>query len=520
MRASFTLNILATLVLTASLTTGSIPPVVKTTSGTLLGTVQDGVVSFKGIPYAQAPVGELRWEAPKAFVSQSIRSAKKFGPSCIQQFLFPTQILVVPLFNTPPLPEDEDCLFLNVWTPEKLHTTAKTPVMIWIHGGSLQFGSGATPAYDGESIAKNQGVIVVSINYRTNVFGFPSSEDLFPSKENLGFLDQDLAMQWVQRNIAAFGGDPTQVTIIGESAGSQSVAHALQRHGTNPPFRAAIMESGAATFIGAPSFTAFDTFAKTVGCNEAAGASRITCLKKVPASTISAFLNGPQGIGFGIPVADNVTAFTHPIERITAKQTARVPILIGTNQDDGTLFVVGDTDLPTFLEGTIPLPITVDQVRAAYSGLNDLTIIPLVFRDVVFNCPAQLTTTAYVESGILNVFRYVYGAVFADLQRFPGAGAWHSSEIVEIFGTFNQTTATPAEVQLSNTMQTVWTNFIKNPFANPAPGWEQFRPDNSTQTLAKLSFDGNVQLGNVVQPAPAGLIDGPCDKIWNFFLDF
>ncbi|KAF8528405.1 Alpha/Beta hydrolase protein [Hysterangium stoloniferum] len=512
MKTACALNILGSLVLTASLSASTVLPAVKTTSGTLLGAAQDEVIFYKGIRYGQAPVGDLRWEPPKPFVSEDNFSVKSFGPSCIQQFVFATQDAAELLFNSPPLHEDEDCLFLNVWTPENSEIGAKTPVMFWIHGGSLQFGSGSFFQYDGTSIAKNYGVIVVTINYRTNVFGFPSSEDLFPNKENLGFLDQDLAMQWVQQNIAAFGGDPKQVTIIGQSAGSESVTYALQRHGTNPPFRAAMMESGAVTFLGAPNFTAFDTFAKSVGCNKAAGAQRIACLKKVPVSLISAFLNGPQGTAFGFPIADK--------QRIIAKQTARVPIVIGVNQDDGTLFTVGDTDLPTFLEGTIGLPVTADQVRAAYSGLNDSTIIPLVFRDVVFSCPSQIIATAYVKSEIPNVFRYLYGAVFADMQKFPGAGCWHTSEIVNIFGTFNQTTATPAEVQLSRTMQTIWTNFIKDPFSNPTPEWKQFLPDNSTQTLSKLAFDGNVELGNVVQPAPAGLIDGPCDKIWNAFLDF
>lgn len=496
-------------------------PVVTTTSGILQGSIEDGVMSFKGIPYAQPPIGALRWEPPQQLISTEIRNATSFGPSCIQQFIFATQAFIEGLFNTPPLPESEDCLFLNVWAPQEENPSPTRPVMVWIHGGSLQFGSGRVPQYDGLHIAQNHGIVVVTINYRTNVFGFPEGEELFPNKENLGFMDQDLTLKWVQDNIAAFGGDPNLVTIVGESAGSQSVANILQRHHVNPPFRAAIMESGAASsMLTTPDFTNFDVFSKAVNCDQAPGADRLACLKSVPASSISAWLNGPSGLGFGSLVVDNVTVFPDPYQRIKANKTARVPILIGANQDDGTLFVVGVTNLTTFLQGLLGSLVDTDEVRAVYPGFTDLEIIPLVFRDVVFLCPAELTTTSYVQSGIQNVFRYVYGAVFADLQAFPNAGAWHSTEIQEIFGTFNTTTASGPEKTLSATMQTVWTNFIKNPFVSPAPNWHEFVPGNNTLSLARLAFNGNVELSNVVQPSLAGLDDEPCNNLWNSLLDF
>ncbi|GJJ10880.1 hypothetical protein Clacol_005108 [Clathrus columnatus] len=510
---------------------GLVLPIATTTSGVLHGSAQDGVLSFKGIvsttqrltrPYARSPIGALRWEPPQPLLSNEVRNTTAFGPSCIQQFTFATQAFIERLFNTPPLPENEDCLFLNVWTPQDAINVPNKPVLVWIHGGSLQFGSGRVPEYNGMNIAQNHGIVVVTINYRTNVFGFPEGEELFPNNENLGYMDQDLTLKWVQDNIAAFGGNPELVTIVGESAGSQSVAQILQRHSVNPPFRAAIMESGAASStISTPNFTSFDIFAKAVGCNQAfPGPERLACLKSVPASQISTWLNGPSGLGFGNVVVDNVTVFPDPYQRIKANKTARVPILIGANQDDGTLFVVGDTDLATFLQGLLGSLVTVDQVRAVYPGFTDLEIIPLVFRDVVFLCPAELTTTSYVQSGITSVFRYVYGAVFADLQLFPNAGAWHSTEIPEIFGTFNITTASGLERTLSTTMQSIWTNFIKDPFTSPALKWQKFVPGNNTLSLARLAFTGNVELDNVVQPSPAGLDDGPCDNLWNALLDF
>ncbi|KAF8513089.1 Carboxylesterase [Gautieria morchelliformis] len=515
MKSCFSLAVLSSLIISASTVQSS--PVVITTSGILQGAEQDGVISFKGIPFALPPVGSLRWEPPIPLLSLDIRNATALGPACLQQFTFATQNMSEFLFNNPPPPgESEDCLFLNVWAPVP-STGSTKPVVVWIYGGSLQFGTGSLAVYDGTSFAKNQDIVIVTFNYRTNVFGFPGAEELFPFEENLGFLDQDLVLQWVQANIASFGGDPQRVTIMGESAGAESVAYLIQRHSENTPFRAAIMESGAAvSMLPTPNFSAFDAMAKAVNCTQSPGAARLSCLKAVPADAIKAWVNGPQGMTFPI-IVDNVTLFTNPFQRIQQNMTARIPILIGANQDDGTVFTVGETSLSALLLGT---GVSADQVRAIYPGLNDTQIIPTVFRDLVFNCPAELTSRAFVQSGIPNVFRYMYGAVFADLQLFPGAGAWHSSEIKEIFGTFNTTTATPAEATLSQTMQTVWANFIKDPTTSPAPNWERFLPGNNTNTLAKLAFQGNVQLSNVVEASPGNLDDGPCDAVWNFLLDF
>ncbi|KAF8584336.1 alpha/beta-hydrolase [Ramaria rubella] len=520
-------------------------PTVKTTSGILRGLEEDGVISFRGIPFAQPPIGDLRWEPPVPFLSDpgsdAIHDATALSPACIQQFAPATRALFERVFNTPapPAGESEDCLFLNVWAqagrtgeqkavvffsmPHALFIPKQDSHLILtkthiVHGGALEAGTASTPAFDGTSFAKNQDVVVVTTNYRTNAFGFPSAEELFPFQENLGFLDQDLALQWVQDNIDAFGGDPKKVTIMGQSAGSESVAQAIQRHAQNTPFRGGIMESGAATSMSPiPKFTSFDGMAKAMNCTQSPGAPRLACLRAVSTDAISTWVNGPQGLSFGA-IVDNVTVFANPIQRIRQKKTARIPILSGANQDDGTVFTVGETSLTGFLDALTGGLVTVDEVRAAYPGLNDTQIIPAVFRDKAFLCPGDLTVTAFVQSGEVNVFRYIYGAVFADLQLFPGAGAWHSSELGEIFGNYNKTTATPAEKTLSRTMQTMWAKFIKDPTVPPVPNWKRFTPGNNTDTLAMLAYKGNVQLGNVVDPSPGGLDDSPCDTIWNAML--
>ncbi|KAI0278328.1 Carboxylesterase [Russula aff. rugulosa BPL654] len=165
---------------------------VNTTSGRLLGTQADGVASFNGIRFAHPPVGDLRWEPPVAFVSSDTQNATSIGPSCVQQFPFQGQAFIEELFNTPAPAENEDCLYLNVWAPASISGPLK-PVVVWIHGGAFEFGTASLPVYDGTSFAKNQDVIFVSFNYRTNVFGFPTAQEAsgktsFANLDTVGFI--------------------------------------------------------------------------------------------------------------------------------------------------------------------------------------------------------------------------------------------------------------------------------------------------------------------------------------------
>ncbi|KAJ7178182.1 liver carboxylesterase-like protein 1 precursor, partial [Mycena filopes] len=407
--------------------------------------------SFKGVRFAEPATGNLRWEPPVPFLSSNPQNVTTLGPSCLQQI---TSDFSRFIFNTgggnfPPPPESEDCHFLNIWAPASTGGK-RLPVLVWIYGGSLAFGTASLPIYDGTALA-NQGIIFVSFNYRTNVFGFPGSPDLPLAANNLGFLDQELAFRWVQQNVARFGGDPKQVTIMGQSAGSLSVALAISRHSpATAPFRAGIMLSGAAVSTSpTPSFASFNNFSTAVGCTQTPGPARLACLKRVPAAAIQNFANGPTS-GVFSPVVDSITVFSDPLQRIRSGLTARVPFIIGNTQDDGSVFALGLTDLPAFLQSETQGLISAAQVRPLYPGLNDSLIISEIIKDNAFLCPAELWTGAAVGAGVLNVFRYTYGPVFADLQLFPGAGAWHSSELPEIFGTFlNSTSVSAPEVTLS-----------------------------------------------------------------------
>ncbi|KAF7324602.1 Carboxylic ester hydrolase [Mycena kentingensis (nom. inval.)] len=469
------------------------------------------VVSFKGVRYGQPPV---RWAAPVAFKSKSTQDATKFGATCVQQISSP---LSVQLYNNPSDPpvEGEDCLFLNVWAPAK--NAKRLPVVIWIYGGSLALGSTAIPMYDGFSFAKNQDVILVSVNYRTNIFGFPGSSDLPLAGNNLGFMDQELAIAWVHDNIAQFGGDPKKVTIMGESAGALSVSAAIIRRNPGPaPFRAAIMLSGARTTIPMLGFGSFDKFASAFNCTQSPGDDRLACLRQISSADIRNW-TFTTAVSFR-PVVDNVTVMSDPMTRIRTKQTANIPFIIGNMQDDGTLFTINQTNLTSWLITTFAGAVTENQVRPLYPGLNDTQIIWAAFRDSSMLCSAHLWATAAVGAGIRDVYRYSYGAVWQDLQKFPNAGAWHSSELFSVFGTYNRTTATPAEATLSRTIQTTIANFVKDPTNSPAPNWPRYLPGNNTKTLAKLAYNGNVAPNNVIDAVRSDALDGPC-ALWDKFLD-
>ncbi|KAJ7839921.1 Alpha/Beta hydrolase protein [Mycena leptocephala] len=498
---------------------------ISTTSGKLQGTELNGgkaplFMSFKGVRFARAPTDQLRWEAPVPFVSAEPQTATVLGPSCLQQFAFATGAFTQFLFNDPPpASENEDCLFLNVWAPST-NTKHKKPVLFWIYGGDFIAGTASYPIYDGSSLAANQDIVVVTSNYRTNVFGFPSAPDFPITQNNLGFLDQELALEWVQLNIAQFGGDPDKVTIAGQSAGADSVGLAIVRDLVKTPFRAGVMLSGAPTSASPiPSFTSFDAFAVAVGCPQAPGPSRIGCLKQVPAATIRNFTNGPLSGSFG-PVVDKYRHRIHRPPRAPAQERHREHSYYHREHGERRDRIYrGETNLTAFL-GAEVLACRSPRARAvAVPRPNDSVVIADAFRDRGFRCPAELWSAALTGAGVSSVFRYSYGAVFADLQKFPGAGAWHSSEIGPLFGTFNRSTATPAEVAWSGTFQTAIANFIKDPTASPALNWQKYVPGPPAARLAKLAYSGNVEPGNFVDPVPSSAIDGPCDALWDAFLD-
>jgi len=362
------------------------------------------------------------------------------------------------------------------------------------------------------------------------VFGFPTASDLPPSRNNLGLVDQELALAWVQDNIAQFGGDPSKVTIMGQSAGSWSVSLAIARRNSTctPPFRAGIILSGAQVSVFPMlNFSNFDVFATAMGCTQPPGPPRLHCLRNISASVIRNYTNGPNSGPF-TPGVDNVTFFDDSLQRIRQGQFAHVPILLGSMEDDGTIFVFGaPNNLSAFLTeafGRFDGLLSPALVRALYPGLSDPQVMAAVERDIVFHCPTKLWSEAFVSSGIKSVYRYTYGAIFPDLQPFPNLGAWHGSELPILFGTFNRSTATATEVELSKSFQTAFANFVKDPVnGSPAPNWPTYEPGflgfASVPTLAEIAYQGNVDFDDFVKPVQPVTKDGPC-IVWDALLDF
>ena len=333
-------------VLTATLLTASVAgartdpvlPIVTIADGALQGHVEDGAVEFKGIPFAVPPVGDLRWRAPQPVARwQGVRDAGQYGHDCMQ-LPFPSD--AAPL-GTPPA---EDCLYMNVWKPQGV--TGKLPVMVWIYGGGFVNGGSSPPTYSGAALAR-QGIMVVSFNYRVGRFGTFAHPALSKADEdkglraNYGYLDQIAALKWVRSNIAAFGGDPANVTIIGESAGGMSVHALLTSPMAQGLFHKAVIQSGGpmpmgdTTLAGAEAIGAVFAAAKGIKANDPAALAK---LRAMPADTIvdglnlaSLFAAGPRThsspIADGRIAVDGMTAYR-------AGQFAKVPIMIGATSND------------------------------------------------------------------------------------------------------------------------------------------------------------------------------------------
>ncbi|QIW97693.1 hypothetical protein AMS68_003211 [Peltaster fructicola] len=402
------------------------------------------VSQYLGIPFAQNP--PPRFGAPQPARFAGLVNATAYGPTCIQQGNSSTNVV-----------ESESCLSLNIVTPPNSHRKSALPVMVWIYGGNLATGGTNISYYNGSSMAANQNVIFVSINYRVNIFGFSGTPDLPLNEVNAGFLDQRLALQWVRDNIEAFGGCPDKVTIFGESAGGFSVEQLV----TLPPdpltFRAAILESRAFQAQGAVNGTT--PWAAAVAALGCTGQDELACMRSKDPFEIKAKV---ARIGFG-PVLDNATYTNATTQAIAAGTTAKIPILIGTNANEGTTLALSFT--------SIPAQIITDYEFTCITGLYS----------------AQLQNASY------ELWRYYYNASFPNTTPFPGAGAYHGSEIPEVFGTYPTANATQQQVALSKYMQTAWANFAKDPSAGPAQDWPQFGAGGLIQALgANGSYGGSV----------------------------
>jgi para-nitrobenzyl esterase len=472
------------------------PAVVQTASGAVRGVVAPDHRLFAGIPYAAPPIGPLRWQPPApAPAWQGVREATHPGPRCIQDPGVDMEL---------GRQTDEDCLTLNVWTP--LTNDGHRPVMVWIHGGG--FASGNSGLYVANGLASRGNIIVVAMNYRLGALGFLAHPALGPAGAvgNYGLADQQVALRWVRDNIAKFGGDPDKVTVAGESSGGTSVCDHLVAPDSAGLFRAAIIQSGpcqAQVALPAAEKISLE-YADEVGCGQPESAAQ--CLRALPADKLREpvwyYRIGRDQLSG--PVKGTTVLPVDPITGLSEKRAARVPVLIGSNHDEFTLFVAlqylrgqGYTaaQYPDLLKDTFGP--NAGAVEAHYP-LNSYASVPLAYSaavtDAVFACEADRMADAL--SGTEPVYAYEFNdrdAPAPDALRqlpFP-VGASHSLELRYLFDIGDAPPLNPAQRALADQMVDYWTAFVTSgsPQAPGQPNWPTF--DAATGKVLSLQPDGS-----------------------------
>jgi len=455
-------------------------PIVQVTEGQLAGrAASDDVSAFLGIPFAAPPLGEKRWRPPAPPAAwQGVRSAGEFAPSCPQP-MSPTGFGPWSSEYVVQGVTAEDCLYLNVWAPAP--GFAKLPVMVWIHGGAFLGGSGSVPIYDGAPLAA-QGLVVVTINYRLGALGFLAHPDLTAetgSSGNYGLMDQIAALQWVQQNIDAFGGDPTQVTIAGQSAGALSVLALLEAPPAKGLFARAIAQSGAGLNLPIPSLAAAETAGRSFA--EAKGAKTIADLRALPVDQLIAAPN--PGAGGDEPLLQFVPIHDGKLLSEKASALADVPLMTGLTADEGSGF--------NPLYGRMTLSQFQTQVRKDYGSMGDelLGLYPAATDAEARLASLQLTRDRGVAATLLwlehrapevraPAYAYLYDHAEPghDAERFA---AFHSSELPYVFKTLDKAPRpfTDRDHALANLMSSYWVNFIRggDPNGSGLPAWPLYQ---------------------------------------------
>lgn len=469
-------------------------PVVLTESGKAEGVAAAATGPlhvFRGLPYAAAPVGPLRWREPQpAKAWPGVRKAADFGPRCMQQPLYSDM-----MFRSPP--PSEDCLYLNVWTPATLGRArlARLPVLIFVHGGGFMAGDGSEKRYDGAALAA-RGIVVVTVNYRLGVFGFLAHPDLTAesvhhASGNYGLLDQVAALGWVRRNIAAFGGDPDRVTIGGESAGSMAVSALMASPLSRGDIAGAIGESGALMQKWTPrARSAVEQ--EAVAFAERVGAPTLAELRALPADRLLE-LQGKERTHSFRPVIDGYLLTEPPSVTFAGGRAAKVPLLVGSNSQEapGTaVFGDGAPSVAAYREGLArTLGDRAQAVFALYPVSSDADVLP-VATALASDDYLALATWKWFDLQRRRgapTYYYYYTHVRPRFLADPGSraawGAVHSAEIEYALGNLDTNPSyawTPADRAVSRTMSSYWANFIKSgdPNGPGVPPWPRTSRDD------------------------------------------
>ena len=451
-------------------------PTVVTGDGAVRGaSVANGKVeAFLGLPYAAAPVGPLRWAPPQPEASWGgVRDASQFGSHCIQSHSYPDMV-----FSDSGA--SEDCLYLNVYRPKSAH--GPLPVMVWIHGGGYAAGSGSEPRHWGAMLPQN-GVVLVTLNYRLGVFGFLSLPPLTSEagvSGNYGLMDMVAALRWVRANIAAFGGDPTKVTIFGESAGSFAVSTLMATPSAQGLFIRAIGESGGA-------FKPHDyPLLASQQQKDAAVAPQLASetpanLRALPTQTVLDAFVKPGGPDYG-PVIDG-KFLPQPIDQVyAAGGQAHVPLLAGWNRDEGDVTGLTTTAQAWTDQAWTHFGVHVDAFMALYPAVADEPQALRNFTDYKGETFIICSTFDWIEAhrrtGGAPIWRYQFDLP-APQSKFHGQTAFHSDEIEYVFGALDSRPGAvwrDADRRLSRQMGLYWTNFAKtgDPNGKGLPAWPQY----------------------------------------------
>ncbi|CAI6050689.1 unnamed protein product [Clonostachys chloroleuca] len=430
---------------------------------TLSVSLEDGIVrgfissenpdvrQFLGIPYAKPPVGALRFEAPQPIGHFGSVDAKALPPSCPQSgsplpLIYNRDVLE---FNIGGLngtgATDEDCLTISVWSPAKTAAAGRLPVLLYIYGGGFTSGGEDVPYQTPTQwVQRTQAHVVVSFNYRVGFFGFPSASGLPGTKHNPGLLDQRLAVEWVAKNIAAFGGDPDRIVLWGQSAGGASVASYAYAYPNDPIVKGFIQMSGTEYLLGfseSLSPSSFTTVANRVGCGNLTAAAELECVRLVPWQNIQCAIADARLAGVSLsfgPTPDEKVVFSNYTDRAIRGAVAKLPAILGTTVNDGVALAPWSVEGPS----------------------KDLI---LLYTKLLFLCPAVDAVGRRALAG-LPTYRYRYAGNFSNIAPRPWQGAYHSSELPLVFGTHPnyRGNSTAIEYATSVAMQDTWLAFARD----------------------------------------------------------
>ncbi|BCS20354.1 uncharacterized protein APUU_20786A [Aspergillus puulaauensis] len=483
---------------------------IHTSSGPIQGFFNQSapdVRQFLGVPFAEPPIGDLRFAPPQSKNPNGTTiNAFALPDSCMQQFNSNSSTIYTEYENGFLISggDSEDCLYLSIWAPrlESISSQQRPlPVLLYIPGGGFTSGGQASLyKIPDQWVQRTQDHIVVIMNYRVNVFGFPNSKAL--EDQNVGLLDQRLAVEWVHQNIANFGGDPGRIALWGQSAGAASVAVYPYGYPEDPIVNALIADSGSPTIIRNRDVAQsnFTFLAGLVGCGDGDDDEILSCVREVPAQTLENALsyysgnNSSPSLAF-TPIADNKTVFSNWAQRGLEGKIAQTPLIIGSNSNEGAGFVPftptgpGDEALFNSTMSTIACPVAEEAKNRDLAGLT--------------------------------TYRYEYAGNFSNISPLPWFGAYHSSELPLLFGTHSQYggPSTRFEWDVSYAMQALWLSFVEDPARGPvrlALDGVKANPDKSVVFEWPAFEAGSEDLllfaddGKIIQVVDSGRIDDYC----------